>query len=359
MHVGLTVTFQNLDDQHTDAEIYQHELGMADMAEPMGFDSIWAAEHHFNGYTMCPNVHQFLTYMAGRTRRVKLGSMVSVLPWHDPVRVAEEVSVLEHMSGGRVILGIGRGLGRIEFDGFRVPMGESRERFVAYASSILNALETGYLESDDPAYKQPRVQIRPAPLKTFRGRAYAAAVSPESARIMAKLGIGLLIIAQKPWDKTLAELQMYRQIYREVNNCEAPKPIIASWIAVNEDEEMANHMYETYLRRYSRSALEHYEFHNEGLAAIKGYEYYGALANNIAKHGQDKFVEFLANLQIRGTPDQVYAKLMEFVEMVDADAVLGVFSYGGMPFEMARQNMRCFAEKVMPRLKAQRVMAEA
>src|SRR5206468_1627430 len=133
MHVGLSVTFQNLDAKHTDAEIYQHELGMADMAEPMGFDSIWAAEHHFNGYTMCPNVHQFLTYMAGRTKRVKLGSMVSVLPWHDPVRVAEEVSVLEHLSGGRVILGIGRGLGRIEFNGFRVPMGESRERFVAYA----------------------------------------------------------------------------------------------------------------------------------------------------------------------------------------------------------------------------------
>lgn len=358
MHVGMTVTFQNLDTGRTDAEVYQHELGMADMAEPLGFDSLWAAEHHFNGYTMCPNVTQFLTYMAGRTKRVKLGSMVNVLPWHDPIRVAEEISVLEHMSGGRTILGIGRGLGRIEFDGFRVPMGESRERFVAYAQAILNSLETGYIESDDPVYKQPRMAIRPGPVATFKGRTFAAAVSPESARIMAKLGIGLLVIAQKPWDKTVAELKMYRDIYREVNQCEAPKPIIACWVACHDDEATAIGMYEKYLRRYSRSALEHYEFHNEGLAAIKGYEYYGALAKNIAKHGVDAFVEFLADLQIRGTPDQVYGRLMQYAELVDAQAVLGVFSYGGMPSEMARQNAQLFAQKVLPRLQGQHVLAE-
>lgn len=359
MHVGMTTIFQNLGVGHTDEEIYQHELSMADLAEPLGFDSIWAAEHHFNGYTMCPNVTQFLTYMAGRTKRVKLGSMVNVLPWHDPIRVAEEVAVLEHMSNGRAILGVGRGLGRIEFEGFRVPMGESRDRFVAYADAILNSLETGYLQSDSPAYRQPRVQIRPAPLRSFRGRTYAAAVSPESARIMAKLGIGLLVIAQKPWEKTVAELEMYREIYREINNCEPPKPIIACWIACHEDEAMANEMYQKYVLRYSRSALEHYEFNNEGLADIKGYEYYAALANNINKHGIDKFVEFLANLQVRGTPDQVHDKLMEYVDMVDADAVLGIFSYGGMPFDLAKNNMRTFAEHVLPRLKKQRALAEA
>ncbi len=358
MHVGTTIMFQNLGTGHSDAEVYQHELGMADRAEPLGFDSVWSAEHHFNGYTMCPNVSQFLTYMAGRTKRVKLGSMVQVLPWHDPVRVAEEISVLDHMSGGRVILGVGRGLGRIEFTGFRVPMDESRERFVAYSEAVLESLETGVLESNHPLYQQPAVQIRPAPLKSFRGRTYAAAVSPESSRIMAKLGIGLLIIAQKPWDKTLAELQNYRQIYREVNGTEAPKPIIASWIACHDDAQMAEHMYQSYVRAYSRSALNHYEFHNEGLADIKGYEYYGALAKNIKKHGIDAFVDFLANLQIRGTPDQVYGKLMEYAELVDAGGILGVFSYGGMPFDMARQNQALFADKVMPRLQAHKVLAE-
>ena len=83
MHVGMSAFFQNLTGI-PDREVYQHELAMADMAEPLGFDSIWSAEHHFDDYTMCPNVAQFLTYMAGRTRRVGLGSMVMATPFDAP-----------------------------------------------------------------------------------------------------------------------------------------------------------------------------------------------------------------------------------------------------------------------------------
>ena len=351
MHVGLTMTFQNLDNRHTDEEIYTHEVSIADRAEPLGFDSIWTAEHHFDGYTMCPNTTQFLTFMAGRTKHVQLGSMVNVVPWHNPIRLAEEIAVLDHFSKGRTIFGIGRGLGRIEFEGFQTPMGESRDRFVAYSEAILRSLETGILESDTEVYKQKPVQIRPKPAKTFRGRTYAAAVSPESARIMAKLGIGILVIAQKPWDKTLAELEMYRQIYREVNGAEAPKPIIALWVDVHEDEKEAQRMHQ-YVRAYSKSALNHYEFHNKGLADIKGYEYYGALAKNIEKHGIDSFVDFLANLQVRGTPSQVVEKIQEYTTMLDAEAVVCNFSHGGMPFDMSHRNMELFASEVLPRLKS-------
>src|SRR3954453_16735628 len=115
MHVGMASVFQNPQKRHTDREVYRNELRLADLAEPLGFESIWGVEHHFTDYTMCPDVLQFLTYMAGRTTTVQLGSMVVVLPWHDPVRVAEEMSMLDALSGGRYILGIGRGLGRIEF----------------------------------------------------------------------------------------------------------------------------------------------------------------------------------------------------------------------------------------------------
>lgn len=352
MHVGMSTFFQNLTGAHSDRDVYLHELSLADMAEPLGFDSIWSAEHHFDRYTMCPNVAQFLTYMAGRTERVGLGSMVMVLPWHDPVRLAEEVSVLDHLSGGRVILGVGRGLGRIEFEGFRVEMGESRARFVEYAEAILNGLETGHIEYDGTYYRQPRKAIRPFPFRSFRGRTYAAAVSPESARIMARLGIGILIIAQKPWDKAVAELDNYRQIFLEMNGVAAPKPIIASFIACHEDESVAREMLDKYIRGYSRSALDHYEFHNAGLADIEGYEYYGALARNIEKHGIDAFVDFLAELQIHGTPDQCFEKLMTHHRLADSGGLIGIFSYGGMPHDLARRNMRLFAEKVMPRLKA-------
>src|SRR6266851_332879 len=131
MKVGASFFFQNyFREQKPDSEIYQEDLALAEMAEPLGFDSIWGVEHHFSPYTMIPDVLQFLTFMAGRTRRVGFGSMVVVLPWHDPVRVAEQIAMLDNYLGGReLVLGFGRGAGRIEYNGFRVAMGESRERF--------------------------------------------------------------------------------------------------------------------------------------------------------------------------------------------------------------------------------------
>jgi alkanesulfonate monooxygenase SsuD/methylene tetrahydromethanopterin reductase-like flavin-dependent oxidoreductase (luciferase family) len=352
MHVGMTTFFQNLGRPISDRAVYAHEMSMADLAEPLGFDSIWGAEHHFDDYTMCPNVAQFLTYMAGRTKRVKLASMVMVLPWHDPVRLAEEISVLDTLSGGRVILGIGRGLGRVEFRGFRVPMAESRGRFTEYAQALLQGLETGSIEFDGEHYHQPRVAVRPAPIASFRDRTYAASVSPQSLEIMCRLGVGLLIIAQKPWETTEAELRDYRSRFLEVNGRAAPKPLIASFIAVHEHEAVARDMFDKYIRGYARSALDHYEFHNEGLADIPGYEYYGKLASNIRKHGIDAFVNFLAELQVWGTPDQVFQKLAEHQRRADISGLIGAFSYGGMPHDLAKRNITLFAERVLPRLQA-------
>ena len=206
MNVGMAVIFQNPFDARPDREVYADELRLADLADPLGFDSIWGVEHHFTDYTMCPDVLQFLTFMAGRSARLGLGSMVVVLPWHDPLRVAEQVTMLDNLSGGRLILGIGRGLGRVEFEGFRVPMEESRPRFVEGAAMLLRGLEDGACEADGALVRQPRKALRPAPFRSFRGRTYAAAVSPESMRIMAELGVGILVIPQKPWEVVTAEL---------------------------------------------------------------------------------------------------------------------------------------------------------
>ena len=129
MHVGMSTVFQNPDKRMADYEVYRNELRLADLAEPLGYESIWGVEHHFTDYTMCPDVLQFLSYMAGRTERAKLGSMVVVLPWHDPVRVAEEFVMLDNLSDGRVVVGVGRGLARVEYQGFRLDMNQSRTRF--------------------------------------------------------------------------------------------------------------------------------------------------------------------------------------------------------------------------------------
>lgn len=350
MHVGMATIFQNPRQAQPDLEIYRNELRLADLAEPLGFESIWGVEHHFTDYTMCPDVLQFLTYMAGRTERIRLGSMVVVLPWHDPMRVAEEVSMLDNISEGRLILGLGRGAGKVEFDGFRLSMEDSRQRFVESAETLLRGLESGYCEYDGQFIKQPRAAIRPAPFKTFRGRTYAAAVSPESARIMAELGVGILIIPQKPWHEVAKELDAYRTIYREVNRVEAPPPIAAGWVFCDESADRAQEMARRYVGGYYQSVLDHYNFASDHLAKTKGYEYYGKMAEKIQTYGTDKVIDYFMNLQVLGTPEQCYDKIVDVRERVANDTFVGVFSYAGMPRDEAERNMRLFAAEVMPAL---------
>lgn len=184
MHVGMGVAFQNPEDALSDAQVWDEEVKIALEAEAAGFDSIWSVEHHFTDYTMCPDPLQFLTYIAGQTKTIQLGTGVVVLPWHDPMRVAEQITMLDNLSGGRLILGIGRGLARIEYEGFGVDMNTSRQKLVEMAECVFTGLENGYLEYDGEIVQQARRDIRPAPQHSFKGRTYAAAVSPESMPIM-------------------------------------------------------------------------------------------------------------------------------------------------------------------------------
>jgi alkanesulfonate monooxygenase SsuD/methylene tetrahydromethanopterin reductase-like flavin-dependent oxidoreductase (luciferase family) len=351
VHIGFGPQFANLDGQLTDADAYRRDLELAARAEEVGFDSVWTSEHHFSDYQLTSQMLMFLSWVAGQTQRVRLGTMVTVLPWHDPVRVAEGFSVLDHLSGGRAILGIGRGLGRKEFDGFRVRMDESRRRFAEYTPAILNALETGHIESDGELYKQPRTAIRPHPLKSFKGRTFASAVSPQSMELMARLGVGIMVIAQKPWETAEAELVEYRQRFLEINGVEAPKPILVVVAGVSKTRAETERIREVYLQRWARSTVDHYEFDNVGFAEIEGYEYYAALAQNIAKHGLDRFCGFLADLQVWGTPDEVTEKLLDYTKRIDAGGLVVPLSFGGMSPDETRANFDLFAAEVLPELK--------
>jgi len=354
MHVGTGVVLQGMGEGRTDRNVYQNELRLGDLAEPLGFESIWGVEHHFTDYTMCPDVLQYLTYFAARTERIQLGSMVVVLPWHHPMRVAEQVMMLDHMSNGRFIFGIGRGLGRVEFEGFGVNQEDSRAIFVESTQMILEGLERGYCEFDGKFVKQERREIRPRPFKSFRGRTYAAAVSPESSVIMAKLGIGLLIIPQKPWELVLRELDTYRQIYQETNGVDAPPPIVAGWTFCDESADRAEEMAREYLGGYYHSVVEHYELVGDHLTKMRGYEDYKSLQERAnTPGGVDQMVEFFMSLQVYGTPEQCYEKILDTQRRTGGEAFIGVFSYAGMPYDMAESSMRLFARDVMPELKRQ------
>lgn len=352
MHIGAGFFFQGLTDSQDDQSVYRVQLEVIDQVEKAGFESLWTPEHHFTRYHMMPNPAQFLAWAAGRTEKILLGTMVMILPWHDPVRVAEEIAFVDAVSGGRTILGLGRGLGPIEFDGFRLNMSESRQRFIEYAGAISESLETGVLKCDGELYKQPPVDIRPRPVKTFEGRTYASAVSPESAKIMARLGYGLMLIAQKPWDTVVRETREYAELFEEINGRKPPKPILVNLTTVHEDAERARELHDTYTVAYARSTVEHYDFTNPRMEKESGYEYYAGLRRNIEKHGVAQFNRFLADLQLSGTPDAFVDQLVERVRVLDCGAVINVLTMGGMPADVAEENFRTFATKVMPRLQA-------
>jgi len=352
MHVGMAVIFQGQGENRSDREVYKNELLLGDMAEPLGFESIWGVEHHFTEYTMCPDVLQYLTYFAGRTKNVQLGSMVVVLPWHNPIRVAEEVTMLDHFSNGRFIFGMGRGLGKVEFEGFHANQEDSREFFTEAAQMILKGLETGYCEYDGKLVKQTKRYLRPAPFKSFKGRTYAAAVSPESSEIMAKLGVGLLIIPQKPWEAVTQELDDYKRIFREVNGADAPPPINAAWVICDKNADRAREMAYKYIGAYWHSVVRHYDLKGTHLLNMRGYESYKRMQEMVnAPGGVDAMVEFFLSLQVWGTPEQCYNKIVEVATKTGGEAFTGVFSYGGMPWDYAQENLKTFAKDVMPELK--------
>ncbi|ADP83441.1 LLM class flavin-dependent oxidoreductase [Pseudofrankia inefficax] len=351
MHIGFGLQLANLDPNVTDADVYRSEMALAARAEEVGFDSVWLSEHHFSDYQLTSQQSMVLAWLASRTTKLKLGTMVTVLPWNDPARVAESFSVLDHLSDGRAILGLGRGLGQKEFVGFRVPMGESRRRFKEYSAALLNALETGVLEYDGELYKQPRVEIRPRPVASFKGRTFASAVSPESMEIMAGMGVGLMVIAQKPWPTAIEELKKYRERYFELNGTEAPKPVLVIVAGVADNQAQIDKIRNVYLQRWARSTVEHYEFDNIGFAEIEGYEYYAGLAKNIQKHGLEKFNGFLADLQVWGKPAEVTEKLLEYAEMTDAGGIVLPLCFGGMPAEEAKDCFDLFSAEVLPKLK--------
>ncbi len=100
MQFGIQMVFQNFDRANsgvTDAQVYDEEIRLGILAEKLGFDALWPVEHHFEDYSFCPDNTQFLSYMAARTDRIKLGTGAVILPWNVPVRIAEKVVPLDHL----------------------------------------------------------------------------------------------------------------------------------------------------------------------------------------------------------------------------------------------------------------------
>jgi len=326
-------------------------MALGDLAEPLGFDSLWALEHHFTGYSMSPAPLQLLSYYAGKTSRVTLGTCVVVLPWHDPIRVAEQIALLDVISGGRTLMGFGRGAATVEYEGFRIPMDEARPRFVESAQLIIKALENEVFDWDGQFYKIPTMSIRPRPISHPERRFYASSVSPESAEVMAKLGFGMLVVMQNEWAKAAEDIHAYRKMITGLGHKPRP-PIILTNVACAPTREEARGWATQYLAEKWDSIDNHYHFSDGHLSNVKGYESYGKLAKTYTKMKEESFrskaTDFYVSIQIAGNPDDCIQQIAELRRLTGMDHLVTEFSFGSMPHHLSELSMRLFADKVMP-----------
>jgi alkanesulfonate monooxygenase SsuD/methylene tetrahydromethanopterin reductase-like flavin-dependent oxidoreductase (luciferase family) len=351
MDVGLLMIFQNYLGRGSDADMVRGEMAIAERAEDLGYHKLWPAEHHFTNYSACPDNVLFLSWLAGRTTTLRLGTGAVIVPWNDPLRVVEKMVMLDHLSGGRAVLGLGRGLARTEYHHFGIDMGESRDRFDEAARMIIDALDTGFIEGGGPYYEQVRTPIRPTPLESFRDRFYCVGMSPESVEQCAQLGARLMTFSQKPWELYKTEtLDEYQASFRKHHGREAPPPMTGDLMYCHEDPAHAQAIAEEYMANYFLSIVEHYEIMSEHFKDAKGYDYYASASEMFRAVGLELAVKTYVSIQNFGTPEQILDKLRARRALLGPFELNLVSNYGGMPLEVAQQSVELFARECVPEL---------
>ncbi len=352
MDVGILQIFQNYLGRGKDADMVQGEMRIAEQVEDLGFDKLWAVEHHFTDYAACPDNLQYLSWLAGRTSSLRLATGAVIVPWNDPLRVAEKVALLDHVSRGRAVLGLGRGLARVEYAGFGIDMGESRRRFDEAARMIIDALERGYIEGEGPFYPQKRTDIRPRPLAGFRDRFYCVGMSADSVEQAAALGATLTIFSQQLWE-TFAEgsLKAYRESYRKHHGGEPPPPLTGDLMFCHQDPDRAEELAMTYMPNYFLTIIQHYEILSDHFKDIEGYDYYETAGDLFKKVGVEAAARAYCQVNCWGSPEQILEKMRQRWDLLGGFELNVIASYGGMPVETAEESLRLFSREVLPELK--------
>ena len=369
MRVGATIFNQNYTDWdryeaeergasvadrpgRSDRDVFTEELEVARIADATGFDAVWTIEHHFTPYTMVTNPLQYLTYVAGITRRVDLGTMVTVLPWHNPVRVAEDVNMLDAFlgAGREIICGVGRGLGRREYAGLGIDQAEARDRFDESLQVLRQLLTTGTCDFDGKYYQIHGLRLRPQLERDLSHNLWCAGGTDETVAISARHAVRPLCIPTTSLALSLETARKYARLTKDAGHPPAHTKL-ALWTYVAANEADARRGAEQYMVEYADSALRHYELRGSHLSGLKGYESYGAMQKVLAAD-PSPFLRGFFDSHPWGTPEQTIKRATELAQSFGTDEIMFVFKYGSMPMAEAEKSMRLFAREVMPALKA-------
>jgi alkanesulfonate monooxygenase SsuD/methylene tetrahydromethanopterin reductase-like flavin-dependent oxidoreductase (luciferase family) len=289
-----------------------------------------------------------MAYLAALCPNVDLGTAAVILPWNDPLRVAEKAIVLDLLSRGRLRFGIGRGLARREFAAFGQTMEESRERFDESAAMILAALKTGWIEGDGKYYKQPRIELRPRPKYSFDGRIYAVAASEDSVDACARLGARMVMFADRPWPLRMPAINRHRELTQRYHGHEALPMLIADFCVCWPDLAEAEAIARRHMGKFLESNVVHYELMSDHFSKVKGYDAYAQKSEIARNLGLDGMTEGFMKAAVWGTPDRILRMLEERRGVVGDFELATSFRFGGIPFAVAEQSMRLYAREVLP-----------
>jgi alkanesulfonate monooxygenase SsuD/methylene tetrahydromethanopterin reductase-like flavin-dependent oxidoreductase (luciferase family) len=309
-----------------DYDRYGEMVDLATVADEAGLSGFWVAEHHFHPGGVCPSPAVLLAAAAARTRRVRLGVLVSVLPFHEPVQVAEEYALLDQLSGGRLNMGVGSGYISLEFEGFGVDPAQKREMFDHHLRLILAAWKGESVRADDPHGAPVTLNVRPR--QRPHPPVWIAVQRREAIPFVARWGTS---IAMVPYATVhdLTELTEEIREYREALPTGTTGSVsVALHLYAGSDVARARLALQRYLD--SRLATQS-KFYQEKVQR----EPWMATAAGIEGAGFALF----------GTAREVAERLRAF-ERAGVDEVLGIFDFGGIGPEAAAGSIRALAREM-------------
>ncbi len=349
MEFGMFHEFQALPGE-SQAQSFANSFAQVDAAEKLGLDAMWLAELHFNPErSVLSSPMMLASAIAQRTKRMKIGTAVQVLPLCHPLRLAEEVATLDHLSQGRLIFGVGRSGFAHTYQTYGVDYGESRERFAEILGILKRAFTEDKFSHKGKYYAYENVRLAPKPLTKPWPEIRIAAASPDTYPSIGSQGHGIFVAARTG---NLSELKPFVQSYQEAWK-KAGHPgrgqvflrvpvYIADTeeAALEEPRESILHLLRTIGARLEASAQI------SGTRAIENRAERGAKMQSI------QYDEVVKERMIVGTPESVIDRLAEVKEEIGLDGILAELNPGSLiPHDKVMHALKLLCEGVMPKFK--------
>lgn len=220
--------------------VYDRAMQRISIMDTAGYDAVWLAEHHFTDYSICPSVHMMGVHVANHTRNIRVGMAVSLAAFYHPLRLAEELALLDVLSGGRVNWGAGRGFDPTEFGVFEIPVEESGARFHEAVEIVLEAWTSERLTWSGPRWRFCNVEVLPKPLQKPHPPVWLAAGSPGALRWSGSRGYSVLLGPHSTFEENASHRELYREaLERNGHSIEGREIPMARFVAVADTDAAA------------------------------------------------------------------------------------------------------------------------